>query len=198
MVANLRFHGYAFGMKKRNNLCACGCGAAVSGTWKRGHASGRSVAAKANRMTHGEGNNRSGRSPAFVAWTNMIQRCTNMNRPDFYLYGGRGVTVCDRWLKSGGGFAAFVSDMGPRPPGSSIDRIDNSEGYGPSNCRWATPAEQARNRSTSRLTADMVARLRSGDLRRVTAAEAASAAGVAVATVNAIRCKVPAGWKDVP
>lgn len=184
-------------MRKRNNLCACGCGAAVSGTWKRGHASGRSDRAKANRRAHGEGSNRSGRSPTFVAWTNMIQRCTNENRPDFYLYGGRGITVCDRWLKSGGGFAAFLADMGDRPAGASIDRIDNSKGYEPSNCRWATPAEQARNRSTSKLTAEMVARLRSGDLHRVAIAKAASIAGVSVATVNSIRSKRPTTWRDV-
>ena len=127
----------------------------------------------------------------------MIQRCTNENRPDFHRYGGRGITVCDRWLKRGGGFVAFLADMGARPPGTSLDRIDNSKGYEPGNCRWATSAEQARNRSTSKLTAEMVARLRSGDLRRVTAVEAAAAAGVSVATVNGIRSKRSAAWKGV-
>lgn len=127
----------------------------------------------------------------------MIQRCTNENRPDFHLYGGRGITVCERWLKSGGGFVAFLADMGDRPEGASIDRIDNSKGYEPNNCRWATPAEQARNRSTAKLTVELVARLRSGDLRHVTAAEAAAATGVSVATVNGIRSKRSTAWKGV-
>lgn len=127
----------------------------------------------------------------------MVQRCTNTNRPDFRLYGGRGITVCERWLKSGGGFVAFLADMGDRPAGASIDRIDNSKGYEPGNCRWATPAEQARNRSTAKLTVEMVARLRSGDLRHVTAVEAAAAIGVSVATVNGIRAKRSAAWKGV-
>jgi hypothetical protein len=77
----------------------------------------------------------------------MIQRCTNPNSEKFPSYGGRGITVCDRWLK----FENFLADMGEPPPGKQIERIDNSKGYEPGNCKWATRFEQARNKRNNRL-----------------------------------------------
>ena len=79
----------------------------------------------------------------FDIWNSMIARCTNPNDHAYRFYGGRGITVCKRWLDS---FEAFFEDMGPKPPGKSIDRFPDKNGpYMKSNTRWATATEQARN-----------------------------------------------------
>lgn len=83
-------------------------------------------------------------SPEYHSWANMKGRCLNPNAEHYDYYGGRGITVCDRWLK----FENFYADMGPRPePKSaySIDRKDVDGNYEPGNCRWATRSEQMRN-----------------------------------------------------
>lgn len=81
-------------------------------------------------------------SREYSTWENMVQRCTNPKAESYRLYGDRGITVCSRWLDS---FEAFYEDMGPRPPETSLDRIDPDLGYFKNNCRWATSREQFAN-----------------------------------------------------
>lgn len=87
------------------------------------------------------------RPAAYNVWLSMKQRCYNPNVFGYERYGGRGITICERWLNS---FENFLADMGERPSSEySIDRIDGDKGYEPSNCRWATKKEQGNNRCTN-------------------------------------------------
>jgi hypothetical protein len=101
------------------------------------------AAPRGNQYGFRHGHGAPGReSPTYNSWKGMRGRTTNPNHADYVYYGGRGITVCERWRK----FENFLEDMGEKPDGMSLDRIDNDGNYEPSNCRWATQSEQNYNR----------------------------------------------------
>ena len=95
-------------------------------------------------------------TPTYSSWRAMVRRCTDPKFDSYLQYGGRGILVCERWLNS---FVAFLADMGERPSGTSIDRIEGKGHYEPRNCRWATRHEQSSNRALARGELDGNAKL---------------------------------------
>ncbi len=121
-------------------------------------------------------------TPTWSAWKHMKRRCLNVKTAEYQRYGGRGITVCERWCNS---FADFLADVGLRPDGMTLDRIDNNGNYEPGNCRWATRKEQSSNMRTNRtITVDGATR---------TIAEWARIVGM---NRSAIRHRLESGWSD--
>lgn len=139
---------------KSRNMCFCVCDCGRN-TWARVSRiiSGRSQSCGCRRYdkvtSHGMSGKRN-RHPLYGIWTSMVARCSNVKHKQYDSYGGRGITVCDRWLGNEG-FANFLSYMGDRPDGCSLDRVDNDKGYSPDNCRWATVKVQQRNTRGNRM-----------------------------------------------
>lgn len=142
------------GFKRRRVLALCGCGKTESRVVELSNLlEGKSKSCGCTRIeslkkantTHGKS-----RTPTYRIWSAMCSRCLNTKHTSYSYYGGRGLTVCDRWLDS---FENFVEDMGEAPVGLTLDRRDNSQGYTPENCRWATRGQQSRNcRNNNSLT----------------------------------------------
>lgn len=95
---------------------------------------------QARRATHGYTGEK-----VYQVWKNMKKRCLNKNYPKYKDYGGRGIKVCDRWIK----FENFLNDMGESPDGLTLERVDNNGNYEPGNCKWASYSEQNNNKRTS-------------------------------------------------
>lgn len=123
----------------------------------------------------------------FKSWAKMIERCTNPNHQAYKSYGGRGITVCERWRS----FANFLADMGERPSrGMSIDRIDVNGNYEHANCRWSTQAQQCRNRRNNKLTEESASEIRRRVEQGETQRSVAAAFGVSQKLVLEIaRCR---------
>lgn len=136
--------------------CACLCGAwvdAIAGNLSSGNTRSCGCLKTAIHTKHGMSGDTAG---AYNSWVHMRSRCHSKSNGRYGRYGGRGLNICTRWSS----FSAFLADMGPRPAGMSLGRIDNDGNYEPDNCRWETSTEQMRNTSRVRLDATKVAEIR--------------------------------------
>jgi len=170
--------------RNRQVVCRCVCGEERTLQWQnvRRGLSKSCGCAKVELISNANATHRLSHTPMWICWQAMKRRCLNTTSKSYPNYGGRGITVCERWLHD---VAAFAADMGPRPYGYTIERIDNDGNYEPANCRWATRAEQLRNtRRNNYVTVNGT---------RMTIAEAAREVGVGRTTIEA---RLRKGWTE--
>lgn len=130
-------------------VCKCRCGKEVIkrvSEVKRGNSCG--CWNRDSRLIHGHTGSNRRRSPTYTSWRGMRNRCSNPNAAHWLDYGGRGIKVCERWQSS---FELFLEDMGERPEGMTLDRIDNDGNYELVNCKWSTQSEQVKNQRRGKL-----------------------------------------------
>jgi len=150
----------------RNNQaywrCQCSCGTVceASGQMLRDGRHKSCGCLKRERIieqstSHGH-KTRTGTTPTYNSWMNAKRRTTNPEHKRWKDWGGRGITMCERWLT----FENFLADMGEKPPGMTLERRDNDGNYEPGNCLWASYADQAKNKRNTKLTPEVIAQIR--------------------------------------
>lgn len=147
--ARLTVIGYA-GQRSNASIwwCRCDCGKTIQtfgSNLRKGNT--KSCGCLNQEMLTARGTHHMSKSRPYRQWVKMKSRCLNKDNPQYLNYGGRGITVCDRWLK----FENFFEDMGSRPDGMTLERVNNNLGYSPENCQWATSKEQNNNKRQNRI-----------------------------------------------
>lgn len=169
-------------------LCLCDCGGtakAFGGALNAGR-----VKDCSDCRSHGQ--TKGGKlSYTYQSWRGMKERCLNEKHASYRHYGGRGISFCDRWKS----FANFLEDMGERPRGLTLDRIEVDGNYNKENCKWSTPTEQARNSRSNKLDLEKVCEIRKLISEGVSEPKIAKEFGISNGYVNNVKQRL--SWKEV-